>query len=991
MGTIERGRWLKIERVYHDARERQGSERAQFLAQACAGDEALRREVESLLAQEHETGSFLGTPALELAAKALAEDQAGANSTTSSDAMLGRTVSHYRILEKLGGGGMGVVYKAADTKLKRTVALKFLPQELSEDREALERFQREAEATSALDHPNICTIYDSGEHEGQPFIVMQFLEGGTVKDRVAGNPLKVAEVLDLAIQIADALDAAHSKGIIHRDIKPANTFITNRWQAKILDFGLAKLTAKRRAAAVGASALPTAYAEPMHLTIPGMAMGTVAYMSPEQARGEELDARTDLFSFGLVLYEMATGHPAFAGTTSATIFGGILHKAPTSPVRLNPKVPPKLEEIINKALEKDRDLRYQHAADIRTDLKRLKRDMESGRGAAVAAAGAGASRSRAEIGPDRGRGAYETAEGAPAPVTERRRVREYLGWAAAALLVASLIALSFRRGPGQQPEPVRSSLLPPPNVSFLPYNFAISPDGSRLAFVALGPDGKTALWVRGLSSSNSQQLTGTEGASYPFWSPDSLRVGFFAEGRLKTIDLAASTVQTLCDAASGFGGTWNQDGVIVFAPGITGPLYRVAAAGGTPVVITKPLPSSTQSQHWPFFLPDGKHFLYFVNWSGPSNLQRNGLYVGSLDSDATQQISSDIIGNVLFSSRHLVYVHDRRVVAQPFDASRLKTTGLPLPLTQQEVDKFFDFWQSGISVSQEGKLVFQSAADAPSRLVWYDSTGKEIGQFPEIGYEGPQFSPDGRSLAVYSDDDHNGQHFIRVYDLARGISTRLTDGGNESLPVWSPDGKIIAFRDASLNIEEVPADASAPPRPLVTGTNVIPCDWSRDGHLIYMSLEGGEFPSLEVYSPLDHKSTQFAKVGAEPQFSPDGKWVAYVRAPEREIVVQPFPAPGPHLQVSKMRGSTQPRWSRDGRKIFFVQPDRKLMVVAFNPAAFVAGSPQVVAQTRVTTAMFGWFQYAVAPDGRFLINSFPSGASSPLTLITGWTARLKRP
>jgi serine/threonine protein kinase len=806
---------------------------------------------------------------------------------------------------------MGEVYRARDLRLDRTVAIKILTAREAQKSEAEERFDREARAISSLNHPNICHLYDVGQQDGIKYLVMEYLEGETLADRLRQGALPLKQILKYGIDICEGLEKAHRDGVMHRDLKPGNIMLTTTG-VKLMDFGLAKPVTPP------SSGLTETLVTPQHpLTAEGIILGTPQYMAPEQVEGKKADRQSDIFSLGSVLYEMVTGNRAFEGKSQLSVITAILEKDP-APIRsVKPSTPPVLDHAIGRCLAKDREERWQTVHDLALELKWI-----------------------AEA---------DSSTGMPAPVVSRHKFRERLAWVVAAVFALACLGLALGFLPrAQQPaRVVRSSLLPPPGSSFLPYNFAIAPDG------------KTALWVRGLSSPNAQQLAGTEGATFPFWSPDSLHVAFFAQGRLKTIDLVNSAVQNICDAAYGFGGTWNQNGVLVFAPGITGPLYRVPATGGTPEAVTKFASGGSECHHWPFFLPDGNHFLFFVNWSGTSDAQRNGIYATSLDSDTPKLIFPDITGNVLFASGNLLYERDRTLMAQPFDMSRLQTTGPALPLTQQEVDKFYEFWQSGFSVSQDGKLVFQSAADAPSRLVWYDAAGKEVREFPEIGYEGPQFSPDGRSLAVYSDDEHNGKHFIRVYDLQSGISTRLTDGGDETEPVWSRDGKSVAFRHASSNIEVVPADASSPPRVLVTGTNVIPCDWSADAHLIYMTVGGGgALPSLYVFSPSDHRSTQFVKFGAEPQFSPDGKWVAYIGL-ERGIVVQPFPGPGARIQISIVPGSAQPRWSRDGRKVYFMQPDRKLMVVAFDPTKGSASPPQVFAQTRIAVTNFGWFQYDV--------------------------------
>ncbi|MFZ1919642.1 MAG: protein kinase [Terriglobales bacterium] len=866
----------------------------------------------------------------------------------------GTKLGPYEIATPVGAGGMGEVYRARDTRLERTVAIKILKARQAETADGRERFDREARSISSLNHPNICHLYDVGEQDGVRYLVMEFLEGETLADRLQKGALPLEQVFKYGIEICEGLEQAHRKGIVHRDLKPGNIMLT-KTGVKLMDFGLAKPLAPPNSGLT-----ETLATSPQPLTADGAVMGTFPYMSPEQVEGSEVDGRSDIFSLGAVLYEMVTGKRAFKGKSSLSICSAILERNPPPVSSVKPMTPSALDHAVGRCLMKDRDERWQSVRDLSHELKWIAQD---GLKAAV-----------------------------PAQAASPGKFYDLIPWAVAAVLALVCIGVTVKfmaRAP-QATRVVRASLLPPLGSSFLPYSFAIAPDGNRVAFVALGADGKTALWVRGLSSYNAQQITGTEGAVFPFWSPDSLHIGFFAQGRLKAVDLANSSVQDICDAPGFFGGTWNRDGVIVFAPGITGPIYQVRAVGGVPQPVTTVTPGSSEAHHWPFFLPDGKHFLYSVNWTGHSDTVRPGIYVAAIDSGASKFVSSGTTGNVLFASGNLLYVSDRTIMAQPFDTASLQTTGPALPLTQQEVDKFFDFWQSGFSVSQDGKLVFQSAADAPSRLVWYDPAGKELGQFPELGYEGPQFSPDGRMLAVYSDDQHNGKHFIRVYDLERGISARLTDGGNESTPVWSRDSKSIAFRDPSLNIEVVPADGSSPAQPLLSGTNVIPCDWSADGTLIYMSLGGGMYPSLDVYSPAEKKSRQFVKSGAEPQFSPDGKWVAYVEVPGRQILVQPFPGPGAHIQVSRLPGSAEPRWSHDGKKIFFVQPDRKLMTVTFDPVKKTAGPPQFVAQTRIVTTSFGWFQYDVSADGRFLVNSLPANNSSPLTLVTGWDSLLHR-
>ncbi|HXN21288.1 MAG TPA: protein kinase [Candidatus Dormibacteraeota bacterium] len=602
----------------------------------------------------------------------------------------------YEIIGPAGAGGMGEVYRARDVRLDRTVAIKVIPAHLCSAPDLKQRFDREAKAISQISHSHICALHDIGSQDGTDFLVLEYLEGETLQQRLQKGPLPLEQVLRYAIEIAGALDTAHHQGIIHRDLKPANIMLTKSG-AKLLDFGLARLIP--RVSPVEAE-LTAMTADDRQITEKGTIIGTFQYMAPEQLEGKEADARTDIFAFGAVMYEMLTGKPAFTGRSKASLIAAILSLDPSTISSLQPTAPPALDRVIRTCLAKEPDERFQSAHDLHLQLSWMD--------------------------PSRDHASPSTTHALRSGIS----LREKLAWAALLVLVAALLFFApayFHTPAGAPTQMVRSSLLPPPDNSFVPYNFAISPDGTRLAFVSLAPDGHTQLWVRSLDAAGAQQLSGTEDAIYPFWAPDNRRIAFFASAKLKVFDLGRSSVQTICDASRGRGGTWNRDDVIVFAPDIVGPLYRVGGSGGVPVPVTKlPRKESGQAHRWPSFLPDGRHFVFLTDWSSTADPQGNGTYIGSLDSGDTSMLSADITGAAHFSSGYLVYVSEHSLLAQPFDLAHLRLTGSVIPLAHQELEQDFSFGSAGFSISENAVVAFRSESDAPSHLVWFDRTGKEL-------------------------------------------------------------------------------------------------------------------------------------------------------------------------------------------------------------------------------------------------------------------------
>ncbi len=878
----------------------------------------------------------------------------------------GAHIGPYEIVALLGAGGMGEVYRARDTKLNREVAIKVLPDSLAGDPDRLARFSREAQVLAALNHPNIAHIHGFEDSTDVPALVMELVDGPTLADRIESGPIPIDEALPIAQQIADALDGAHELGIIHRDLKPANIKVRHDGTVKVLDFGLAKALDLTTMSSLNATMSPTLS---IHATQAGFILGTAAYMSPEQARGKSVDKRADIWAFGVVLYEMVTGQRLFNGDTVSDTLASVLKEQPEWD-----RVPIQVERLLRSCLEKDSKLRLRDIG----DAKLLLQDRS-------------ASTRSVEI-----------------------RRSAWIAWSLVALFFVSTAAVAvvhFRVTPAQA-RTLRFQVAPPEKSTI--GAFRLSPDGRYLAMIAIEGSTRSRLWVRPLGSLDAQPLPGTDGANFPFWSPDSAFIGFTAQEKLKKIAVTGGPPQILCDAPATTRGAWGRDGVILFARGPGSPLLRIPATGGVPAPVTKPAPGENHLA--PDFVDAGPRFVYTV--AGGANPASTGVFVGSLDGTPSVRVLPDESNAAyvppLTSSAigHLVFRREGSLMAQPFDARRLQLMGDVFPLADQVRNVSLN--SAAFSASENGVLAF--AAGSPenaAQLMWLDRMGRQLQPVGPPGvYNNFRLSPDEKRIVFDRPDRTVSAPDIWVLDLVRGVPSRVTfDPAVDNLPIWSPDGLRVLFpsrRSGGFDLYIKAATGAGQEQLLLkmgtpTGWGT---DWSQDGRFVLYQMPSAKgerdlwiAPQVGDRKPFPYLQSQFNKQNG--MFSPDGRWIAYVsdESGRDEVYVQAFPLSSEKRQISTSGGS-EPNWRRDGTELFYLAADRNVMAVPVKAsgATFEPGSPKPLFQVPLSQLPLGPMlllsrrSYAVGGNGQRFLTGRPVGdvTATPITVVVNWQAGLAK-
>jgi len=890
----------------------------------------------------------------------------------------GTKLGPYEIQSPLGSGGMGEVYRALDTRLNRTVAVKVLASHLSASPELKQRMEREARAISSLNHPCICQLYDIGSQDGTDFLVMEFLEGESLSDRLRKGPIVPHEMYKIGIAVAEALATAHRHGIVHRDLKPGNIMLTQSG-AKLMDFGLAKPV--NLAAPGSSSAGPPSFTaaptlsgpSPLSpLTTAGTIVGTIQYMSPEQIEGKEADARSDIFAFGAVLYEMASAKRPFEGKSQISLASSILEKDPDPISTLKPQLPPAFDHLVTTCLQKNPDDRYLAAHDIKLELQWIAAD-KSAPATPVSAA--------------------------PIPQTPR------LAWLAAlvaALALGAVAGFLFRR-PAPQLNSIRTVINPPDKMTLNLSGDAagppvLSPDGTSIAFTASTPAGKTTLWVRPANSLEARELSGTENAIFPFWSPDSRSLGFFSEGKLKIVDLTGDTPQTIADAPYGRGGAWGPGGVILFSPLTQAALARVSIAGGATTPVTTLDHDRHTSHRWPLFLPDGKHFIYLAISHDPSKAANNTLYYASLDGKENRPLFP-CQSNAVYADGYLLFARGDQLMAQAFNPSNGSLSDEPKTVAKGVMNDVAT-WHMDASASEEGVLIFASGGNGDWQLLWMDRQTKQLSTIADklTNLQIARLSPQGDRIAMQID---TGANDIWVLDMSRGVRTRLTFGPVANMfPVWSADGKWIAYtvdRNGGSSLCRKPSDGSGAEETLVTDDlPTIASDWSRDGK--YLIYQRGSFGSTDIWAlPLEGERKPVLLVPRTPntftvraRLSPDGHWLAYMsnESGAPQIYVVAFRGGQGKWQVSA-NGGDLPQWSKDGKELYYMDPTYNLLAV---PVKEAGGAPQFgTAQQLVSNWSAPQVFYDVSPDGKkILLDRISQQVSQSVTVVTNFTSQLKK-